>query len=299
MKKNDDTFLARWLNGDLTPEEENAFKNSKEYIEYQKIIDVSNTLEAPDFDANLLISKIKKETIDKPKVRKLNLPRIISIAASIIVLLGVFFYQNAQNPVYNTSYGEQLSVILPDGSKVVLNANSSLTFNKTSWKKNRNLNLEGEAYFSVKEGSVFKIETKEGRVEVLGTEFNVNSSFNYFEVMCYSGKVNVINKYNTETTLTKGNASRTAIKTEEKWNFNPEDLFWKKGMSSFYKAPFSRVILALENQFNIKIQNSNNFKQERFTGSFSNKDYENALKTVFTAMGIKYTINNDIVLIKN
>lgn len=301
MNKKDETFLGKWLNGDLTPEEERLFKNSKEEVEYRKILAVADLLETPEFDSDELVSKIEKETINKvkPKVRKLNIVRTISIAASIAVLFGVIFFQNSKNTAFSTNFGEQLAVYLPDSSKVVLNANSKIEFNTKSWSKNRAVNLNGEAYFIVKKGSNFKVETGNGMVQVLGTEFNVNSSPDYFEVQCYSGKVKVTNKVKSETLLTKGRSVRSIKDINEEITFNPEDAFWLNGISSFNKAPLYRVILALENQFNIKIENSEGYRHERFTGNFKNDDRKIALETVLSAMNIEYSISeNTVILIK-
>jgi len=63
---------------------------------------------------------------------------------------------------------------------VVLNSKSTISFNKTDWKNNRQLTLDGEAYFKVEKGSTFTVNTNNGSVTVLGTQFNVNSTRRFF-----------------------------------------------------------------------------------------------------------------------
>lgn len=290
MKKSDDTFLARWLNGELTPEEASNFEKSEDFYVYKKIIEETDNRKAPDFNEEGLFSKISKETIAKPKVRKLNVAYLYMAAAVLLVLFGLFYFQNLGKISYHTDYGEQLQVILPDSSIVTINANSTLEFNKSDWINNRKLLLEGEAYFEVKKGAQFKVETKEGTVQVLGTKFNVNTSEGYFEVKCYSGKVKVSNITIENSILTKGMATQIIKNSQNNWKFDTDHTFWVKGVTTFKETPFSKVILSLENQFGVTIQNQNNYADERFTGSFKNTSLEEALKTVFEAMGIEYTI---------
>ena len=80
---------------------------------------------------------------------------------------------------------------LPDSSFVALNMGSELYYTKKGWQTERRVELKGEAFFKVKKGSIFEVETDQGIISVLGTEFNVKSWNNYFEVTCYSGLVRV------------------------------------------------------------------------------------------------------------
>ena len=85
------------------------------------------------------------------------------IAASIVLLFGMFYGLNTGTTTHQSDYGTQLSVVLPDGSEAILNANSKIEFNTTDWKnENRTLELDGEAYFKVKKGSLFTVKTSKG-----------------------------------------------------------------------------------------------------------------------------------------
>ena len=74
---------------------------------------------------------------------------------------------------------------------MLLNSKSTITFNKHNWDTNRTLELNGEAFFDVEKGNTFTVKTSQGNVSVLGTEFNVNASVDFFRVSCYEGKVKV------------------------------------------------------------------------------------------------------------
>src|SRR5690606_29846039 len=84
-----------------------------------------------------------------------------------------------------TNRGNQYQVILPDGSKAFLNANSTLTYPLKFAQNARTVRMTGEIYFEISKLEVqtggdkkripFYVETAEQKIEVLGTHFNVNA----------------------------------------------------------------------------------------------------------------------------
>jgi Fe2+-dicitrate sensor, membrane component len=65
---------------------------------------------------------------------------------------------------------------------VNLNSSSQLSYSKNKWDSKREVTLNGEAFFKVSKGSTFDVITLNGKVSVLGTQFNVKQRENYFEV---------------------------------------------------------------------------------------------------------------------
>ena len=257
----DETFLARWIAGELSPEELEKFQNSQGYPVLKKINDASQNLKAPTFNDQALLIKIKELNKPQPKVKKLVPNWAYSAAAVLVVALGLLYVMTLSSQ-YQTSFGEQLAVLLPDNSTVKLNANSKLKYKTLNWKSKRRLELEGEAFFDVEKGQSFKVFTNLGLVEVLGTEFNVISRDAYFEVQCMEGKVRVSsNVLNKEVVLLPGDAVRVANNTLEEWNFTLDESNWTHGESTFFNSPISQVLLALEYQFQINFDNQYRFKQ--------------------------------------
>ncbi|WP_082113173.1 FecR family protein [Kordia jejudonensis] len=298
--KYDDTFLAKWLSGDISEAEKTRFERSSEYHDYVKIIEGTNQLEAPSFDTQRLWSKIndKKET----KTRKLVPSWMYAAAAVILLVVGLTYVYAPAGETFQTGYGDQMAVTLPDGSQAILNAKSSVTFDESSWETNRTVALTGEAFFKVEKGQKFTVSTNAGTVEVLGTQFNVRTGTDVFEVKCTEGKVKVTTSNNESSTLTVGNAfSKLAGKTS-KWDFNINDNTWREGESNFREIPLKHVIEAIENQYEITIAHDNIDTTQRFTGSFSHKNLKLALRTVFVPMEISYTFkdeNTNTVILKN
>ncbi|WP_299440159.1 FecR family protein [uncultured Aquimarina sp.] len=295
----DDTFLARWLNDDLDAKEKIEFEKSQDYQKYVTIINKIDTLESPMYNKERVFNAIKND------IRKNNKPaiRIIpkwsyGIAATLVVLLGLYFFFDSST-TYTTNYGEQITVELLDGSEVILNSKSILKFKKSDWNTNRIVTLDGEAFFKVKKGSDFIVETTSGKVKVIGTQFNVNTQKDFFEVICHEGKVKAIGNTN-EAILTKGKAFRITNNVVENWDTETTKPSWLSGETTFTNTPLRQVIRSLENQFNITFNKEKIDQNQRFTGSYNHNNIELALKTIFVPMEISYTFNNEnnIVLVK-
>jgi transmembrane sensor len=124
---------------------------------------------------------------------------IAAVTVGILLLsIGsrVYFFNGEQE--FKTVFGENKTLVLPDRSVVILNANSTVTYSD-NWDKNhaREVYLEGEAFFSVihkNNHQKFIVHTKDLDVQVLGTKFNVNSRHNKTQVMLKSGKVKLFLK---------------------------------------------------------------------------------------------------------
>ncbi|PIA78995.1 hypothetical protein BFR04_05600 [Gaetbulibacter sp. 4G1] len=295
----DDTFLARWISGELTPEELSEFKKSKDYKSFERINKGAQNLSVPAYNKNNAFSKLQEDINKKTKTVKLIPNWAYRAAAILVVALSVLFFLNNKSTHFKTGVGEQLVVTLPDNSKVNLNANSSIKFKEKDWSENRELKFSGEAFFDVEKGSSFRVKSDEGIVEVLGTEFNVISKNNFFEIKCYEGKVKVLNSGNNDLAiLTLGKAFRVHNKENKNWTFIEKTPTWIQGESSFKDMPLKQVIKALEDQYEIKFDISLINLNRRFTGSFTHKNLKLALQTVFTPMNINYTTskNNTIIL---
>ena len=145
--------------------------------------------ELPPFDEYRIYKNIQEAVMreEKRKNRRIRMPLFFkwTVACAIVLLVigvGYNFYQshNEANLVYRevcAVRGEKLLVLLPDGSRVWLNADSKLTYPEQFAKYNRNVTLEGEAYFEVarNEARPFIVQSGKQRVEVLGTSFDVTA----------------------------------------------------------------------------------------------------------------------------
>ncbi|KAB1158523.1 FecR family protein [Tenacibaculum aiptasiae] len=298
MKKyeTDKSFLARWAANELSEDELAEFMQTDAYKDFNRINEFAQQFKGPKIDkeAALLSTKAKMK---RGKVKTLNKSFWFSVAASIAILISGYFLINSTKN-YVTGIGEQLAIVLPDGSEVQLNANSSLKYKRFFWTNNRQLNLKGEAYFEVEKGSDFKVITNYGNVTVLGTKFNVKSRTHVFELNCYEGKVRFHQKDSENQKILTANDKiiiEKEVISELKTQFNKPN--WMEGISLFKDRPLQDVLNELSSMYKISFKTDKIDTTQRFSGSFTHNNLENALKTTLTPMGIVYTLSEDKTIV--
>ncbi len=292
-------YLAKWLNNELSEAELSEFKKSDEYASYMRILEASNTLEAPEFDMEGAWNTFKeRQFTTETKVRPLHpYKQFLKIAAVIAILLaGSYFYLNTLDTTFSTTLAERTEVMLPDNSEVILNADSEVSFHKNKWDKQRAVQLNGEAFFKVAKGKKFTVSTTAGKVTVLGTQFNVENREGFFEVTCYEGLVRV-SYQNQELKLPAGNSFlmiNGKVRSTEKPNTTSPS--WVNNESTFSSIPLKFVLKELERQYNIEVQVKNIDVEQLFTGSFSNTDLKIALESISIPSRISYKLGEANVL---
>src|SRR5690606_1018044 len=107
----------------------------------------------------------KRYASHKKPVKKLQwLNPLLKIASVLVIAFGLYFTISLNNVTQvETVAGEKITVALPDGSQVILNALSSIEYKK-KWEKERSLQLDGEAYFKVATGKKFDVDRKSTRL---------------------------------------------------------------------------------------------------------------------------------------
>jgi ferric-dicitrate binding protein FerR (iron transport regulator) len=177
------------------------------------------------------------------------------IAAAAVVL--VFLIPGIYTRSVVAKRGEQVSLVLPDGSLVSLNADSKVTYKPLIWRIMRSVKMEGEAYFEVEKGSKFVVSTKNGVVRVLGTKFNVLSRGETFSVSCISGRVEVKSDktvvLDKETRAKLGNDGKLYI---EYVNEIGTVILWRNYIFNYTETPLKEVIDEISRQYNITIEYS-------------------------------------------
>ena len=298
----DDTFLSRWINGQLSDEELTAFKESEEYPLYAKILQGAELIESPSFDEQRLLEKIKAEQTHVADTRTFNKRWIYSAAASVVLLVcfsAYFLFFRSDVTTYETGFGQKLTFTLPDGSEVILNANSSFTYSTGNWKENRELSLTGEGYFKVVKGGKFTVQTENGSVAVLGTQFTVKQLDDMFEVICFEGSVKVTS-VNEEVILEpKTGVLKTRDRLFKKRLIELERPSWMDNKSSFQSVPMIYVLKEIENQFGVNIESNDLVDQYSYNGTFPHDDLNIALKLVLDPIDIQYVKKGNIIVLSN
>jgi ferric-dicitrate binding protein FerR (iron transport regulator) len=293
-KNKNEFYLAKWMADELSDTDFKKNVSEKDFLAYKKLkkgINLYEKLESPlNENYKQLINTINRRK--KQKVKSLYYKWAMSIAALAILFFSFQIFFSNQMVTNKTDFGQQKTITLLDGSEVILQAKSQIKYNKSKWKSDeREILLDGEAFFKVKKGSTFKVKTKNGLVEVLGTQFNVNSYKEFFEVICYTGKVKVTNK-NKDYILLPTKGFRKIDNKVENLLSDSKKPTWLNGIKTYRSIPIKYVISDMENQFNVIIDDSKINKNVLFTGSFNIKNKALAYVTVFKAMNINYTLTN-------
>ncbi len=168
-------------------------------------------------------------------------------AAAAILLLGLFIMKFYKEDSITVSANEvNLEITLPDNSHIILRKGSTLHYPAKFDARQRDVKLEGEAFFEVarNEQCPFVIDAQSAEVKVLGTSFNVKCDKEYASVVVKTGKVQMTASQNhTSLILTPGKkGSLKNNKLTEDQVLADNYLFWKTGMLNFSNTPLSEVL---------------------------------------------------------
>jgi ferric-dicitrate binding protein FerR (iron transport regulator) len=198
--------------------------------------------------------------------------------------------------------GQRALLKLQDGTTVWLNGRTTLRYPSRFSKNERRVELDGEAFFDVKENrkSPFIVNMEALSVKVTGTKFNV---FAYrgndeYSVSLTEGAVRVFDPKDEKTGMNLNPSERAIMKgghlrkeTFGDMNF----LLWKDGIYAFDNVPFGEMAKKLELYYDVTITvNNKNLENYRFNGKFRQRDgIESVLKTLMKIRKFTYTKNEE------
>ncbi len=294
-----ENYLAKWLNNELSKAELAEFKKSDAYASYQRILNATDKLETPEFNEDeILMAVNNRRTLEKTKVVQLNpFKKFMKVAAvAAFLVMGSYFYLNTLDEKVITQYAENKAVILPDNSEVTLNADSQLSYSIKNWTEERNISLNGEAFFKVAKGKRFTVATEAGTVAVLGTQFNVENRDGFFEVTCFEGLVSVT--YEGKEIKLPAGTSFVAVNGQivESQDARGTEPSWLNDESTFKSIPLKYVLREFERQHNIEVETEHVDTDQLYSGTFSNTDTNLALKSICMPSQIKFKLEGDKVL---
>jgi ferric-dicitrate binding protein FerR (iron transport regulator) len=239
----------------------------------------------------------------------------MAASITVVLLLAGFWYFNPQNEIitYQTDFGETRDITLPDGSLVTLNAHSILQFNAEDFKKStRDVWMQGEAFFEIKKfktpdgkATKFFVHTDDLDIEVLGTQFNVNTRRTSTKVVLSEGKVRLNMTHSLDVapvTMAPGEMvtftlAQNAISKE---NVNVDvHTAWKQQVVIFKDTSLQEIIELLEDTYGLQIQLKNkDAVNRRYNGAFEDPKPDKILLFVTQAFGLEMERYNDLIILK-
>ncbi len=230
----------------------------------------------------------------------------ISYADGTLLLRGDDFSDPDKMFTLSTPKGGQYQIVLPDGSKVWLNAESSIEYPAQFANKERKVRLNGEAYFEITRnpGKRFVVETFQERVEVLGTHFNVNAyrSDGKSAVTLTEGSVEVslVSTPNRAKRLVPGQQSVVRDDHMEIRNVDiDESISWKNGEFMFNNETLEEVVKTLSRWYDFDVYIDPELANLSVWGSISRyDDFDKVLNIIkMTDESINVTIQGRRVTI--
>lgn len=208
--------------------------------------------------------------------------------------------QNDQNITLNTvstPRGGQYQIVLSDGSKVWLNAASSLRFPAVFKGKTREVEITGEAYFEVAKNAAMPFFVKTGRfvVEVLGTHFNIMAYNNesFIKTTLLEGAVKV-RSGNSIHFLKPGQQALLNAQGQTKIIEDvdvDDETAWKNGLFQFKDAGIETVMRQAERWYNVTISYEGKIPVKQFTGRISRDVKVSELLNMLKYFGVNFRID--------
>jgi transmembrane sensor len=311
-------IISKFLAGTAAAEElqhleewrKESQENLKELEAIQQILLVSEDMAAyKEYNVNEAWDRVASRSIsDNQKESKvLALYKNAWVAAAICLLLlattSVIFFNKQKVQTHFTALEQVETYALPDGSKVVLNQNSSAEINK-AFATEPTVNVEGKAYFNVEkqaEGKTFKVELNKGHIEVVGTEFTIINLPNQLEIAVKEGHVIYVLD-NRRIDLHEGDKisviDRDVLKTTGQLrNFNS----WVFNRLVFKGTSLRAAIDDLEAHFNVEfsILKGITLSSCQISGTYENQSLSSILDEWSTLLNLTYSIEGTQVIISD
>lgn len=248
-----------------------------------------------------LMQRVQRE---KASGRRRTLQYGIAAAVSLLLIAGTaFLFRMAGHDtqiVYRTDFGERLQFELPDGSMVDLNAHSSLRLGEGWEKGQREVWLSGEAYFTVSKkpatGAKFTVHTPELDIEVLGTQFNVNTRKKNTKVLLEEGQVRLLVKENIDTReellLAPGEmanfSQQTRAISKESIQKTQSVVSWKEGYLIYEEVSLNEVVDDIEATYGIPVRVADStLLRKKINGALPTDNLDEFLNMVEALFGVE------------
>ena len=316
-------LLKKYLHSLSTPANFNEFA---EFVGKEENTNAIYELMKPEWDTSLqnkedlinpkpeilhrILSQISHQEITEARHNAKVYSFWLKIAAVLVVALlmsSIWFYEKSQpkfayqqEQTVRIPYGAKTQLPMPDGSMVWLNSGSTLIFS-SDFSEKREVYLKGEAFFDVQKKKIpFSVNTDYGKVNVLGTAFNVQAySQSEFAITLVRGSV-LVNSNNQQSTLSPGEQARLVNNQLTKAEVGTE-LYtsWKDGKLIFRRESFPNLIERLERWFNVRIEYSpNDFNDLWYSGTIENETITEVMEMISMAAPVKFSFDSKTRVIK-
>lgn len=237
--------------------------------------------------------------------------RYVAAVALILTSLPVIYWifnekvEKQQLAEVHVAPGNKATIVLQDGTKVVLNSGTVLQYEVKPGKSRYARLVQGEAYFDVtKDASCpFDVEVDKVNIKVLGTKFNVKQNGAGVQTSLFTGSVKLtVDDSDLSYQMTPGEKTifdSSSNKLQLSRNDEIIDAGWKDGYLSFKSLSLQNVISRIEEWYGVKIVVQNvPLQDDLMTGSFHQETLESVLKSICMQYGLRYEYHNNAIVLK-
>lgn len=311
-----DELIIKYLNSEASEEEAKEVlnwigespDNKKEFTDLKKVWALTTTGNADNNNAWLYF--LKNRSKQSPKIINLRFIRYAAVFLFILATGSTLYYLlkdfNSANLVYekNTTisvpYGQMANVELPDGTKVMLNSGSTLTYKGNFSDGQRFVSLKGEAFFDVTKDieHPFIVNTQFLDFKVYGTSFNIEvyPEEQMINATLVTGSLGVFDQKNIELYKLTPNhkASFNTLNSKIAINKVNTELYtaWTEGIVTFRNEKLKDIARKIERWYNVKIIiNNPKLGDESYYGTImKNKPVDQILEVLQLTCSLKYKI---------
>lgn len=316
-----DNLEQKYRNDRLTPDELRCLRKKVNSASDDRLEDslreAWEAAESSSADVHRL-DKLKERIDERLFPTKRIVPlywKVLRIAAAVLLPLfmitTVYLYQentalSQQDFVASTGEGEQVTISLPDGTQVTLNAGSRLSYNLSDYNSDeRQIKFDGEGYFRVAKNpsSPFSIAAKGLKVSVLGTTFNLRarSSDATAELSLEEGSVRFLALKTGQNVILSPNQKgildqkRGTLTVEEERHVTDASA-WRRGELVFRNIPFAEVLKEIEDVYHVSIDmEAETYQDDLFTGVLSRTNINEVLEVIEHSYHLKATLKDGII----
>lgn len=351
MEPTIEQLFIQYLQGTISPEDEKQLiswmkknpESKKEFSEIRQLWNVSEAIAKLDNDRvekewELLKQKVSYSQRSEKPVNKFMywMPRFAAVFILGALLAGAVTYQVFNSTSNALSFyeikspaGAKSEVTLPDGTKIWLNASSSLKYSNQFGRKNREIFLDGEALFKVAhdKSKVFLVQTSDIIIKAYGTTFNVKSyaDENTVATTLIEGSIGVTRTkfskkkndevmlepnqqvvyYKSSKNIGGSQPKNTSAKTDtpaprkkltymiSKGIDTKPFTAWKDGTLFITSETLKELATKLERKYNVTIHfKDKKLEKLKFTGVFENETIEQVIDAIGIAANIKFEIDD-------
>ncbi|MDO4164208.1 MAG: FecR family protein [Bacteroides sp.] len=327
MKELSEELKAKFLMGECTEEELRAVnawmdeseENAHELFRLEEIYHLGKLDCTPD-EAVLkkaekkLLKRLEQEKNHQHKLKRMNTwMRYAAIFIGLFLLggLGVYLFYppvEAENLLSVTTQGQIKEFMLPDGTKVWLNKNTTLKYPQTFSSSGRKVYLEGEGYFEVKRNpeKPFVVQSEAMQVRVLGTVFNLKSDRTSLSAVAtlLKGEIEVKGNHDEGMVVLSPGQRAELNGITRKLIVKQGDMGienWHDNQFIFDKADIYTIARTLENSYGVKVILSPDIDvQKTYTGALPKKDnVEGVLNLLRLSIPVEYKVVGNSVFLSS